>query len=110
MNKNLIFLKLMAFFVIIAVLCFGLFYFLDMNIMFYVAEGSIIFAVITLVALLFKVLFMKDIDKNIKEISENNNIANGTPSNNWVCQNCNSQNPYEAKFCNNCGAQHNSEG
>lgn len=111
MKNNLIFVKLMAFFLIVAVLCFALFYFLSMDIMFFIAEGSTIAAVIVLVALIFKLLFMKDIDRSLKqnpetENNQNINLENNQSSTNWICENCGNTNILGARFCNNCGNEH----
>lgn len=39
-NVNMIFLKLIVFFLIIAALCFGLYYFMNMPVMFYFATAQ----------------------------------------------------------------------
>lgn len=47
-NVNMIFLKLIVFFLIIAALCFGLYYFMNMPVMFYFCNGSIIISAVFL--------------------------------------------------------------
>lgn len=101
MRKNMIFIKLIVFFLIIAALCFGLFYILEIRTLFYIAEGSIILSAVSFVIWLFKLFFMKDIDRSLKEIP-NDNSENSV---NWVCTNCGSINPPETKHCNNCGKE-----
>lgn len=95
-NVNMIFLKLIVFFLIIAALCFGLYYFMNMPVMFYFCNGSIIISAVFFIAWLFRLFFKKDIDRSL----------NNSNSVKWDCPYCGVENPAEAKFCTNCGKEH----
>ena len=100
MKNGFVFIKLMVFFLIIAGISFGLYYFLKMPMLFYTCDGCIIIAAIFFIAWLFRLFFKKDIDRSLSSVDTTK----------WNCNYCGTENPTEARFCTNCGKEHLQEG
>lgn len=75
MKNGFVFIKLMVFFLIIAGISFGLYYFLKMPMLFYTCDGCIIIAAIFFIAWLFRLFFKKDIDRSLSSVDTKNGIV-----------------------------------
>lgn len=69
---------------------------MNMPVMFYFCNGSIIISVVFFIAWLFRLFFKKDIDRSL----------NNSNSVKWDYPYCGVENTAEAKFCTNCGKEH----